>query len=286
MHGVGPPVVTPFDETGAVDYDRLVALVEWLEDRGVDFLVPCGSTSEAPLLTHEERIAVIETVTDAATVPVIAGTGYPGKQATIETTAAAAEAGADAALIVTPYYYTHDQDALAAYYREIADAASLPVYLYSVPKHTGVRLTPETVGSLAAHDNIAGIKDSAGDLSSFVRLVNRTQDDEFAPLVGAGGLFGSALDVGATGGILGVANIAPAAVATLYEQHDDAPAAARERTAALAELNHAVTSRYTVAGLKYGMRQRGAPAGYPRSPHTAPSEATKQRLDEVIAALE
>lgn len=285
MHGVGPPIVTPFDDTGAVDHNRLMDLVDWLEDRDVDFFVPCGSTSEAPLLTQEERIAVIETVVDAATVPVIAGTGYPGKRATIETTAAAAEAGADGVLVVTPYYYDHDQDTLAAYYREVADAVSLPVYLYSVPKHTGLRLTPPTVGSLAAHDNIAGIKDSAGDLSSFTRLVNRTTNEEFTPLVGAGGLFGSALDVGATGGILGLANLAPAAVADVYTAHETDPARAREQTAALAELNHAVTSQYTVAGLKYAMRQRGAPAGYSRSPHTAPDETTKQRLDELLAEL-
>lgn len=285
MHGVGPPVVTPFDEAGDVDHDRLLDLVTWLEERGVDFLVPCGSTSEAPLLTCEERTAVIETVVDAATVPVIAGTGYPGRRATMEATTAAAETGAAGALVVTPHYYTHDQETLATYYREVAEAASIPVYLYSVPTYTGVRLTPPTVGSLATHDNIVGIKDSAGDLSSLIRLLERTSTDEFAALVGAGGLFGSALDVGAAGGILALANVAPAAAAYVYEAHDTDPAEARAQTAELAELNNAVTSQYTVAGLKYAMRQRGAPAGYARSPHTPPDESAKQRLDELIAAL-
>lgn len=285
MHGVGPPVVTPFDQAGAVDHDRLRQLVSWLEDRGVDFLVPCGSTSEAPLLTQDERVAVIETVVEAASVPVVAGTGHPGRKETLETTAAAAAAGADAALVVTPFYFHHDQTQLRSYYRELADEVSVPLYLYSVPKYTHVRLTPETVGTLATHEGIAGIKDSAGDLSSFTRLVEQTATAEFAPLVGAGGMFASALDVGAVGGILGVANVAPEAVVRIYNQHDTDPGEARAGTASLAELNHAVTSRYSVAGLKYAMRQRGAPAGYARSPHTPPAEETKAHLDTLLTDL-
>jgi dihydrodipicolinate synthase/N-acetylneuraminate lyase len=270
MQGLGVPLATPFDEDGDVDHDALAALTDWVTERGVDFLVPCGSNSEAELLTADERTAVVETVADAAPedVPVLAGTGAPGRRETLELTAAAADAGADAALVVTPFYFGHDDDAVAAYYRELADDSPLPVYLYSVPKYTGYTLPPAVAGDLAEHHNVAGMKDSSGDLGAFQRTRTATADDDFDLLVGSGSVFAPALDAGADGGVLALANVAPEVASEILAAHhrgDDDAARARNRAAV--DLNHAVTAEYGVPGLKAAMRSRGAPAGTVRSPH-------------------
>lgn len=291
MRGVGPPLVTPFDGAGDVDHDALGELVGWVERRGVDFLVPCGSTGEAPLLTPDERAAVVETVAAAASVPVLAGTGQPGRRQTLAATAAAADAGADAALVVTPFYYTHDQDALASYYEEVADEVSIPVYLYSVPAFTGVRLEPETVGRLATHANVAGMKDSSGDLEALVRTRRRVGDvggdaDPFALLTGSASVLAPGLDAGASGGVLALANLAPGALVDVYRTHASDPDASRERNAALVELNRAVTTAFGVPGLKWAMRQRGAPAGRARSPHRPIGREARSRLESLLADVE
>lgn len=286
MHGIGPPLVTPFAEHGDVDYESLRELVGWVEGRGVDFIVPCGSNSEAELLTEAERERVVETVVDEASVPVLAGTGHPGLRETIGATEAAADAGADGALVVTPFYYQHDQGTLASYYREVADAAEIPVYLYSVPVYTDVQLDPGTVGDLATHPNVAGMKDSSGDLGAFVRTQRRIEDEEFDLLVGAAGILTQALGAGATGGVLALANLYPGKCAEMYEMRRDDPEEARATNADLVAVNTAITAKYGIPGLKWAMGERGAPAGYPRSPHGEPDEETKEHLASLLDEIE
>jgi 4-hydroxy-tetrahydrodipicolinate synthase len=285
MEGVGVPLATPFDDAGGVDHDALEALVSWVTDHGIDFLVPCGSNSEVELLTAGERAAVVETVVDAAPdgVPVLAGTGSPGLRETLECTEAAADAGADAALVVTPFYYDHGIDDIAAYYREVADESPVPVYLYSVPKYTGVALDPRTVESLATHPNVAGMKDSTGDLGTFQRLRQATDDAEFDLLVGSGSVFAPALDSGADGGVLAVANVVPERVKEVAELHvagnDEAARAVNRR---FVELNHAVTAEYGVPGLKAAMGTRDVDAGTVRSPHRPVSDDVVRELDTLV----
>lgn len=285
MYGTGVPLATPFDETGALDEAKLRELVGWLEDRGVDFLVPCGSTGEAPLLSVEEATRVVDVVADAAEVPVLAGTGRPGFHETRRATRLAGEAGADAALVVTPHYYGHGEDAVAAHYRDLADESPVPVYLYSVPKFTGTTLAPRTVESLAAHDGITGMKDSAGDLDAFQRT--RELAPEFDLLVGHGGLYAHALEAGADGGVLAVANAAPELAAEVHERHEAGDeAGARELNRRIAELNRAVTARYGVPGVKAALRLRGAPAGSPRRPLEPVGDAGERELESLLADLE
>jgi len=284
MEGIGPPLVTPFDDSGDVDHDRLTELVGWLEREGVDFLVPCGSTSEAPLLTPDERQRVIETVTGVASVPVLAGTGAAGFRQTRDRTEAAAEAGAAGALVVTPFYYNHGQDRLAEYYRELADSASVPVYLYSVPVFAKTRLEPETVVDLADHPNIAGVKDSSGDLEAFVRTLDGV-DDEFDTLIGSASLLAQALDAGASGAIAALVNLVPGRLADLVEIHGADPARARAANRSLVALNRAVTAEYGIPGLKYAMRERGVPAGYSRRPHREVGSESAAAIDDLLAVL-
>ena len=286
MDGIGPPLVTPFDASGDVDHDALAELVNWVEARGVDFLVPCGSNGEAELLTADERRSVVKTVVDAASVPVLAGTGSPGLRETLEATESAAEAGADAALVVTPFYYDHDQDALEAYYRELAGDSPLPVYLYSVPAYTGVRLEPKTVDALAGHPNVAGMKDSHADIGEFTRTRQRVADETFDLMVGSASVLAAALDAGASGGVVALANLLPEETSEVYRRHAEDPATARRTNADLVEMNTAITATYGVPGLKYAMRRRGAPAGQPRAPHRPPDETAKAHLRELLAAVE
>jgi 4-hydroxy-tetrahydrodipicolinate synthase len=288
MEGVGPPLVTPFTDDGDVDHGALADLVGWVEERGVDFVVACGSSGEAELLTATERTRVVETTVEAASVPVVAGTGSPGYRETLAATEEAAAAGADAVLVVTPFYYDHGDDALVAYYERLADAASRPVYLYSVPTYTGVRLDPGTVGTLADHPNVAGIKDSSGDLGGFIRTVDRTDGADFDPLVGGGAIFAQALDAGASGGVLALADVAPEATVDIFGRHgrdSEDGAAARALNADLVELNRAVTAEYGIPGLKHAMRTRGAPAGRPRSPHQSLGAGARRRIESLVAEL-
>ncbi|MFC7074576.1 dihydrodipicolinate synthase family protein [Halovenus rubra] len=285
MHGIGPPLVTPCTEQGDVDYAALRELVGWVENRGVDFLLACGSTSEAELLTAAERKRVVETVVEEASVPVLAGTGHPGLRETLDSTAAAVDAGADAALVVTPFYYNHGHDTLVSYYRAVADSAEIPVYLYSVPGYTDVQLTPKTVAELASHPNIAGMKDTNGSLGSFIRTQQRVADGTFDLLIGTANILSQALSAGARGGVLALANLYPRKCVKIHELYESTPKRAQSLNAELVDINTAVTTMYGIPGLKWAMRQRGAPAGYPRSPQQPPDEHAKQHLASLLAEV-
>lgn len=283
MHGTGVPLVTPFDADGAIDEQALADLGAWVIDHGVDFLVPCGSTSEGELMTVDERARVVEVVVDAAPdVPVLAGTGHPSFEETMTQTELAAEAGADAALVVTPHYFSHDQATLEAYFRDVADAAPLPVYLYSMPLLTGMRLEPETVAALATHENVHGMKDSSGDLELFQRYVDATRDLDFELFTGSGSIYAPALDAGATGGILAVANVVPERASEIYRLHQGGKDGARAVSQHVVALNHATTSGHGIPGLKAAMRSRGAPAGLPRSPFRDVGDDVQRELAALV----
>ncbi|MFP9193705.1 dihydrodipicolinate synthase family protein [Natrialbaceae archaeon A-CW1-1] len=285
MHGTGVPLATPFTEAGAVDHDALASLTTWLEDGGVDFFVPCGSTGEAPLLTLEERTNVVETVAAATDKPVLAGTGHEGFEPTLEATERAAEGGADAALVVTPSYYGSDDAALGRYYRELADASPIPIYCYSVPKFTDHALSPRTVESLADHENVAGIKDSSGSLESIQRLVRFTDDADFSVLVGSGSVYAAALDAGAAGGVLALANAVPERAATVFERHRGGDVdGARSLNADLVELNRAITARYGVPGVKAVLSLRGQNVGAPRRPLEPVDDHVEAELQALLSA--
>lgn len=285
MQGTGLPLVTPFDQTGEVDEPALRELVDRVTDAGVDFIVPCGSNSEAPLLTAAERRRVVEIVADRSDVPVLAGTGQPGYRETLADTEAAAKVGADAALVVTPYYFRHDQGALASYYRDLADESPVPIYLYSVPKYTETALDPRTIESLATHPNVGGIKDSSGNLERLQRTVDLTADSEFSVLVGSGSIYAAGLDHGADGGVLALANVVPALASDIYRRHVDGDSdGARDLNRSLVELNRAVTARHGVPGLKAAMRSRSLPAGHVRRPFQPVDDATATELAELVEA--
>ena len=283
MEGTGVPLVTPFDERGDIDESKLAELVGWVEEKGVDFIVPCGSNSEAELMTAEERARVVEIVVESASVPILAGTGHPGLRESTIQTELAASAGADAALIVTPFYFSHSQEDMAIYYKKLAELISIPVYLYSVPKFTHVSLEPDTIARLSDEENIKGMKDSSGISDLFQQVVEVTKEKEFDMLVGAGGIYAQALEMGATGGVLALANIAPEKCSEIYQLYKKGDSEnAKILNDELVELNRGVTGTYGISGLKAAMEMRGAPAGFSRSPHRGVGGAEKEGLQNLL----
>lgn len=218
LRGCGTALVTPFTESGDVDYLALRNLVEWQIAEGIDFLVPCGSTGEAQTLSEEERVRVVTTVLEAAAgrVPVMAGA------TSNDTSRAVAEArrmsglGVDWILSATPYYNKPTAEGLYRHFVAIAEASGRPVCLYNVPGRTAVNLRPETVFRLAAHQNIIGIKESSGDLQQVMTLL-RERPNGFAVLSGEDWMTLAAIATGADGLISVASNEIPRQMQALVQ---------------------------------------------------------------------
>ncbi|WP_280536905.1 4-hydroxy-tetrahydrodipicolinate synthase [Halopenitus sp. POP-27] len=213
--GVFPPIVTPFDDDGEVDYESLADNVDRLERNGVSGITSCGSTGERSTLRPQEHRDVIEFTAEHASTPVIAGTGSSSTWEAIELTQHAADVGADAAMVHAPYYSAPSDDDIVHHYREVANAAEIPVLLYNYPAAFGFNLDPDVVVELAAHPNVVGIKDSLGDLRQIHELIRRTEETDFDVISGWDSLAWPAINAGATG-LIGISgNVFPGALAEL-----------------------------------------------------------------------
>jgi 4-hydroxy-tetrahydrodipicolinate synthase len=208
-------LVTPFRD-GKVDEPTLKELVEFQIAGGTDAIVPCGTTGESPTLDHEEHRHVIDLVIRAVNkrIPVVAGTGSNSTAEAISLTKHAKAAGADAALIVLPYYNKPTQKGLIDHCRAIADAAGLPLILYNIPGRTGVNMLPETVAVLADHPNIVGMKEATGNLEQMTHDIVLC-GDKLSFLSGDDTLTLPLMSVGGRGIISVVANIVPKDVADM-----------------------------------------------------------------------
>jgi 4-hydroxy-tetrahydrodipicolinate synthase len=209
QYPVYPPLVTPFAPDGSVDTDALASLVETVEGRGVDGVVPCGTTGEFASLTGAEQRQVFETTADAASGRVVAGVSETSVAGVRERIGWAADAGCDAVLLTGPYFHTENTTGGTTEFLRAAVAdAALPVYLYNIPAYVGDALDRETVTALAADGTVSGIKDTSGDLEYLLGLVRET-GDEFEVLCGYDSILVPALASGAAGGINALANVVP-----------------------------------------------------------------------------
>jgi 4-hydroxy-2-oxoglutarate aldolase len=285
LAAVFPPMTTPFKD-GEVETRAIRSNVaRWLA-AGVGGVVALGSNGEAPLLDEHESDAVIAAAREA--VPpektLLAGTGRESTPATIAATRRAAALGADAVLVRTPSYYKGRMtpDAFLRHYIAVADASPVPVLLYNYPAVTGVNLLPETVGRLAEHPNIAGIKETGSDITQVAAYVDAAPRG-FAVLAGSAPPAYASLCVGAVGAILAVACAAPEPCVRLFEltragRHSDA----REIQRRLTPLAKLVTTGFGVPGLKAAMDLAGYVGGEPRAPLApAPPEAVAQLRAEL-----
>lgn len=197
--GSGVALITPFKENGEVDFDKLKELVDFQIENGTDAIIICGTTGEASTLSHEEHLACIKACVEYVDhrVPVIAGTGSNCTGTAIYLSTEAESYGADALLVVTPYYNKATQKGLIAHFTAIANSVKLPIILYNVPSRTGCNILPETAVELAKNvDNIVAIKEASGNISQVVKLAALAQgcidiysgnDDQVVPLLSLGG---------------------------------------------------------------------------------------------------
>ena len=288
LTGIFAPLTTPFTD-GEVALDRLAANIARYQRHGLAGYLLLGSTGEAALLTDEERLAVLRAA--RAAIPrertLIAGVGMESTADTVRMAVAAATAGADAVLVVTPSYFRTQmsETALLAHYTAVADASPLPVLLYNVPQFTGVVIPPAAVAHLAAHPNIAGLKDSSGDLGWLLAVLAQVPPS-FQLLCGAANIIQPALAAGAAGGILAFANLAPEPCVALCEQQragrvGEALALQKLLLPAIALL----VGRLGVAGIKAGMDERGLAGGSTRPPLLPLAETDRAAVRECLMAL-
>src|SRR6476620_10740313 len=172
-------MVTPFDSKGNVDFQKTTTLVNYLINNGTDSLVVSGTTGESPTLSTEEKIALLQHVIKVVDkrIPVIMGTGSNNTQASIELTKKAEQAGADAIMLVAPYYNKTNQEGLYQHFKAIAENTTLPVMLYNIPGRSSVNIAPETVIRLSQVPNIVAVKEASGDLNAMTKIIAQTADD-------------------------------------------------------------------------------------------------------------
>jgi 4-hydroxy-2-oxoglutarate aldolase len=286
LRGVIPPLVTPFRADGALDLAAFEANVEALAAHDLAGFLVLGSNGEAAGLEEEEKRALVAAARRRAPGRfLLVGTGMESTRATVALTRRVAELGADAVLVLTPHYYKARMtaDALRLHFETVADASPVPVYLYSVPAFTGLPWPPGLAPALAAHPRIAGMKESSGDVGLLGRIVSSVPK-HFEVACGNALVFYPALCVGASGGVLAVANCVPRAAVALYRAFVAGDhARARRLQEALLPLAAAVATNHGVAGLKLAMGFAGLRGGEVRAPlQPAPPSA----LDELRPLLE
>lgn len=210
FEGAGIALITPMHADGTVDFAKLKELAEWHVQEGADAIIACGTTGEASTLDDAEHIAVIEVVVQQVNgrIPVIGGTGSNNTQHGIELSQAAQKVGADALLVVTPYYNKATKKSIIKHYQAICQSVTIPVILYSVASRTGMNLTPELVSELKKIPNVVGIKEASGDISQIVEIA-RLVDEDFALYSGNDDQVLPLLSVGGSGVISTIGNIAP-----------------------------------------------------------------------------
>jgi 4-hydroxy-2-oxoglutarate aldolase len=269
LKGIYPPIATPFTDD-EIDLAAVKSNLARLMKTGLRGVLALGSNGEAAFVDDDEGERFVAAAREAVPADriLLVGTGRQSTRATISATRRAARAGADAALVVTPSYFKSQMttEALVQHYRAVADASPVPVLLYNVTVYTGLNLPIDAVARLAEHPNIIGLKDSNGDVAQVAEQVSRTPAG-FQVLVGSAPTLHPALLVGAIGGIVAVAGVAPELCVRLHElamagRHDEASVIQRRIT----PLAKSVTSVYGVAGLKAAMTLAGYAGGAPRGP--------------------
>ncbi|MCY4541986.1 MAG: 4-hydroxy-tetrahydrodipicolinate synthase [Rhodobacteraceae bacterium] len=279
FEGSIPALVTPFRE-GNIDWPKLEAHVEWQIAEGSSGVVPVGTTGESPTLTHEEHNMVVAAAVRAVAgrVPVIAGAGSNSTAEAIGLVSAAEASGADAALVVTPYYNKPTQEGLYEHFRQLHDISNLPIIIYNIPGRCVIDMSPETMGRLAELPRIVGVKDATGDLAR-VSLQRQSCGSDFLQLSGEDA---TALGFNAHGGrgcISVTANVAPALCAEFQKATLDGDyAAALALQDRLMPLHTAIFLEPGLAGAKYGLSLLGRCRNEVRAPLMPVTAATGAKI--------
>ncbi|MDR2587835.1 MAG: dihydrodipicolinate synthase family protein [Spirochaetales bacterium] len=287
LSGVFPPVMTPFFADGRIDYSGLDFNIEKMNESPLGGYMPLGSNGEFRSLTDEEALEVLAHIVKkkAPGRTVMAGTGRESAWATIEFTKKAADAGAEFASVLTPYYYVKkmNDEALIRFFSDVADSSPIPVLMYCAPGFAGgVIISAKAVSELARHPNIAGMKDtSKEDIADYVKAV--PAGAEFHVLAGSISKYYYGLTVGAIGGILSIANYLPAECCEIKKLFDAGKKDEAEKVSErLKSITERATGKYSVSGVKAAMNLLGYKGGEPRVP-VLPLKP--HELEEVRAVL-
>ena len=277
--GAATAIVTPMTAAG-VDYEQFGRLIDWQIAEGIDAIVVAGTTGEASTLSDDEHKEVIRYCVErvAGRVPVIAGTGSNDTAYAVELTKYAGEVGADAVLLVTPYYNKATQNGLIKFFTDIADASSVPCILYNVPSRTGCNIAPATVAALAEHPNIVGIKEASGNISQIAQVAHLCgdkidiysgNDDQIVPVLSLGG----------KGVISVLSDLMPAATSKMcHDYMDGNTAAATEAQLRLLPLVDALFSEVNPIPVKAAMAKMGFGENYLRLPLTPMEPQNEEKL--------
>ena len=283
LKGSMPALVTPFESGGGVDEDALAKLVDWQIEEGSHGLVPVGTTGESPTLTHDEHKRVVELVVERAggRVPVIAGAGSNNTAESVDFARHAESCGADAVLVVTPYYNKPSQAGMTLHFESVADASGLPIIVYNIPGRSIVDMTPETMGALArSRATIVGVKDATGKVDR-VSDQRETCGAEFVQLSGEDA---SAIGFNAQGGVGCIsvtANVAPRLCARMQEATLAGDyAAALEIQDRLLPLHRAMFMEPSPGAAKFGLSLLGRCANVLRPPLTPVTEHAETAVRE------
>jgi 4-hydroxy-tetrahydrodipicolinate synthase len=288
IHGSVCALVTPFGSDGALDLAAFGRLLDFQIAGGTQAVVVAGSTGEAHMLEHDEydRLLAFAVEHVAGRIPVIAGTGEAGTAKTVAITQRARSLGADAALVVTPYYVRPTQEGLRRHFLEVAEHGGLPVILYNVPSRTGCDLLPETTATLREHGAIVGIKEARGDAERIRRTAELVRPD-FVYLSGDDASGAQAMLAGAAGVISVVANLAPRAFRALCDAAVAGDRAATARCdAALEPLVQALNCAPNPIAVKAGLPDLGLGTALPRLPLVELEQGpAREQLRKALATL-
>ncbi len=286
FEGVLPAIITPFKEDHSLDEEGLRRNIEFLQESGIAGIVPCGTTGESATLTFDEHKRVVEIAVDCSKVPVVAGTGSNNTTEAIELTKHAADVGADAALLITPYYNKPNDRGMLEHYRAVAEKCNIPIILYNVPKRTGIDLKPDLVAKLSKIRNIVGIKEASGSLSQVSQIIEQTRGGNFAVISGDDDLTLPIMALGGSGVISVVANVAPKkTVAMVNAMASGDLATARMLHYELQPLVRAMFLETNPIPVKTAYRLMGLSAGPLRLPLAAMAPEKEKILKDVIDKL-
>jgi 4-hydroxy-2-oxoglutarate aldolase len=290
LQGIFTALTTPFKEDGELHEQKVVENVRKLNGSGLAGYAVNGSTGETPMLSVDERVRVLECVRDASADGkiLIAGLASDSVFESVRIAGIAAEMGYDLALALTPFYYRNQMqrpETQTRYYRELADRSKIPLLLYNMPGVTGYDLPVAVISELSRHPNIIGIKDSSGNLDKLRQTIGAV-DNGFHVFSGSGVNFGEALEAGAAGAILAIANAVPQATVSVWEtfrkgEHEQA-CGWRTRISPFARL---IATKYGIPGIKYAMDLNGFYGGAPRSPFAPPSESDRVEIAGTLQGL-
>ncbi len=290
LQGIFPALTSSFDHEGNLYKVKVFHNIEKLNAISLSGYVVCGSTGETPLMSSEERLQLMSWVKEASAPgkTLIAGVGAESVHETVRLANKAAEMGYDAALVLTPFYYRnqmHRPETQALFFRSVADRSKIPVLLYNIPQVTGYDLPIETIAQLSEHPNIAGMKDSSGNMEKLAQTVPLVEPG-FQIATGSGASIWDALKIGASGAILAIANALPYACVTIWEAfRTREEAAGRDWQNRLTPAARLIASQYGIPALKYAMDLNGYYGGIPRLPFVPPSDAVKAEVDKLFDGL-